>query len=57
MFTAWQAERMAREERLRGLKYYLDEMKPKKAETPDEMLELFRGFADRGLLSMTEKPN
>ena len=54
---AWQSERFAREEKLRGLKHYLDELKPKKAQTPDDMLAMLQGYADRGLLSMTEKPN
>lgn len=54
---AWQNERFARMKTLRSLKHYLDELKPKKAQSADEMLEVLQAFASRGLVSMAEKPN
>lgn len=55
--SAWQAARFAREERLRSLNHYLDELKPKRAQTADEMLAVLQCYADRGLLAMNEQPN
>lgn len=53
---AWQIERFARMKTLRNLKHYLDELKPKKAQTQDEMLEVLQAFASRGLVEI-QKPN
>lgn len=45
---AWWNERLAREQRLKGLRHYLDELKPRKPQTGDEILAVFREYQARG---------
>tara|TARA_B100000678_G_scaffold289501_1_gene300205 strand:+ start:940 stop:1146 length:207 start_codon:yes stop_codon:yes gene_type:complete len=48
LFTAWNTERFAREEKLRGLDHYLKDTKPKKRQTQADMLEAFRSMQADG---------
>lgn len=46
ILQAWHGEAFARTKRLKGLSDYLGEKK--KAQTPEEMLAVFRSFQSRG---------
>lgn len=48
MFQAWQAERFARETRLKPMAKYLGELKPQRAQTPKEMLAGLKDLQNRG---------
>lgn len=45
---AWQIEAMAREKSLKGLKHYLKKLKPRKPQTTDDILAVFREHQARG---------
>lgn len=45
---AWQIESMAREKRLKDLKHYLKQLKPRKPQTQEEILAVFREYQARG---------
>lgn len=57
VIMAWQVARFLREDRLYGLKYYLDQLKPTKAQTGEEVFAIFQTFVERGLATGKEKPN
>lgn len=48
VFGAYQAEVLARTSKPKSLKHYLDNLKPRRAQTPDEMLAVFRSLKARG---------
>jgi hypothetical protein len=45
---AWWHERFAREDKFRDLGHYLAQLKPKKLQTGDEILAVFREYQARG---------
>jgi hypothetical protein len=48
MFGAWQAERFAREKRLKPLAKYLPELRPRHGQMPSEMLAALRALQSAG---------
>lgn len=48
LFAAYNAERFARTKHMKPLSHYINELKPKKRQTGDEILASFRAFAERG---------
>lgn len=48
LFGAYQAERFARTTRMKPLSHYINELKPKKTQTGDDVLSVFRAYAARG---------
>ncbi len=57
MAIGWHAANFARAgKHLRNLDHYLRKLEPQKDQTADEAAAIWQGFAERGLVTITERP-
>lgn len=55
MASGWHAANFGRAKQLKNLDHYLKKLEPQESNPADEAAAIFAGFAERGLVKITER--